>query len=79
MVMGAAIISPAITPDTEISMTPTQAFYENLVVQLETDLDSCEDAWQADLAECEFEKQEAIMNLGYKLVKCEGYLEQCPD
>jgi hypothetical protein len=42
--------------------------HENAILELETHLDSCEDAWQADLAVCQIELDE-----------CNGHLEMMPD
>lgn len=52
---------------------------EENVAQLDAQIDSCEDAWQSDLAECEMEYTGLLVGLNQKLIKCEGYLEQCPD
>lgn len=51
--------------------------HEDAILQLETHLDSCEDAWQADVAECHMECQEAVDTL-IMVIKLAG-VEKYPE
>lgn len=51
--------------------------HERAIAELENMLYACEDAWQADMAECQMNSEIRIVELQETLWKCEGYLEMC--
>ena len=63
----------------DLALAMDHEHHENVIIQLETDLDSCEDAWHTDVTECNMECDEKLEELQTELDYCNAYLEIMPD
>jgi hypothetical protein len=61
------IIGVAVMTDQTYELAVDHEQHEKTILKLETDLDSCEDAWHTDLAECRLELDECQGNIGQEV------------